>query len=559
MSLFNRRRPTAEEVGELLEGDQFGSANDHPPSISDPITPTFMIVPIDQISTYDRNPRKHENTERGTIKAGILAKGGLDDTLRITRRPGFDLYMLSAGGNTRLECTRELLQETGDEGFSQIKCMFEPYQSESRLLFDHLGENTQRGALSLVDKAVGVRDLQLELQRETGKPLSQRDLVEACRAGGFAHISRTVLIELNYVVDRLLPYIPEALLGGLSGTKAKKIQRLDASFLSFAQHWAARQEGLTEPVTAQRIADACSALFSAVLTEIDQRGGVEIDAFEDKLLNAYAEMIGDSGEEIQRSWKLFAVDRAAVLVQQIAYPEQSATPPSGDSSETLLNAGLLHRPQGNPDSDAVEDIPPSLGNNNQEGDLPPSDGITNSGQPAIDAGRDGNLGDQPPPSESPSSVIDFAAPRRTIFGCAYQISRAMGFEDLIIETEAGFGYVCDVPRSPDQLTDETMRYAWWLLFSLSEVDQHLDQIHHIAPDSNLDAICQRLQSQHGGRQADDFRTTVIQVIDTHLGINADHVKRRQTLTDTFSAPCLDSLIRLITAIRSIKSTPTVHA
>ena len=126
---------------------------------SDPVIDIFMIVDIREIDPYDRNPRKQENAEKENIKARIAAAGRLEDTLVVTRRSGDHKYMLAAGGNMRLYCTRELYDETGEVGFSKIKCLFTPFQSESALLLNHLGENENRGDLVLIDKALAVRDV----------------------------------------------------------------------------------------------------------------------------------------------------------------------------------------------------------------------------------------------------------------------------------------------------------------------------------------------------------------------------------------------------------------
>ena len=61
-----------------------------------------MVLKINQIKPYDRNPRRALNDRYLDIKESIRAQKGLNIPLQVTRRPGESLYMLEAGGNTRL-------------------------------------------------------------------------------------------------------------------------------------------------------------------------------------------------------------------------------------------------------------------------------------------------------------------------------------------------------------------------------------------------------------------------------------------------------------------------
>lgn len=111
-------------------------------------------IPLDEIVSFDNDPRQSPNSEYARIKASIRAQG-LDQPLVVTRRPGADHYVIAAGGNTRLKILRELLQETGESQFAQVTCVIKPWRGESEVMLAHLRENDLRGDLSFIDKARG--------------------------------------------------------------------------------------------------------------------------------------------------------------------------------------------------------------------------------------------------------------------------------------------------------------------------------------------------------------------------------------------------------------------
>ena len=73
----------------------------------------------------------------------------------MTCRPDETGYVLLAGGNTRLRAMLALYQETGDEAFRYLDCLFKPWVGESAVLLSHLRENELRDNLYFIDKARG--------------------------------------------------------------------------------------------------------------------------------------------------------------------------------------------------------------------------------------------------------------------------------------------------------------------------------------------------------------------------------------------------------------------
>ena len=101
-----------------------------PPSDDFSTAPESLTIAIANIQPYERNPRQGRNPEYDRIKDSIRSQG-LDQPLVITRRPGSTDYIVFAGGNTRLLVLKELYEETGEDRFAQVPCVFRLWQRES--------------------------------------------------------------------------------------------------------------------------------------------------------------------------------------------------------------------------------------------------------------------------------------------------------------------------------------------------------------------------------------------------------------------------------------------
>src|SRR5690554_6911645 len=105
-----------------------------------PMVELGIQVTLDKLRAYDRNPRTLRNPKYEEIKESIRAVG-LKNPPVITQRPGDDRYMISDGGNTRLQILQELYEETGDKRFFEFYCIYRPWISEAAALAGHLSEN----------------------------------------------------------------------------------------------------------------------------------------------------------------------------------------------------------------------------------------------------------------------------------------------------------------------------------------------------------------------------------------------------------------------------------
>ncbi|MNH09991.1 Hydroxyacylglutathione hydrolase [compost metagenome] len=98
-----------------------------------PIADTPMVVSLEQLRPYELNPRVVRNPLYDDIKASIRERG-LDQPPSITRRPNEPHFIIRNGGNTRLSILSALWQETREERFFRIHCLFRPWQSEAHAL-----------------------------------------------------------------------------------------------------------------------------------------------------------------------------------------------------------------------------------------------------------------------------------------------------------------------------------------------------------------------------------------------------------------------------------------
>jgi ParB family protein of integrating conjugative element (PFGI_1 class) len=135
-----------------------------------------MLLEVTQIDSYDGNPRQFENEATEDIRTS-LAANGYTDAMVVTRRREGDRFMLAAGSNTTLKVLKELWESTGDEKYRYVNCIFQPFESEARVLAQHLGENLNRGGMKFWEIATGMTDLLALIGRERGKPMSVREQV----------------------------------------------------------------------------------------------------------------------------------------------------------------------------------------------------------------------------------------------------------------------------------------------------------------------------------------------------------------------------------------------
>ncbi|MGF6391479.1 ParB family protein [Pseudomonas plecoglossicida] len=203
--------PTSEDITRQLQQAHFPQNPDRE-VLSVPITDTPMVVSLEQLRPYELNPRVVRNPLYEDIKASIRERG-LDQPPSITRRPNDPHFIIRNGGNTRLSILGELWQETREERFFRIHCLFRPWQSEAHALLGHLAESDLHGQLTFIERALAVAQLQGMLQG-TDASLSQRELSSRLSQGGYP-ISQSHISRMFDTLEYLLPAIPQVLYAGL--------------------------------------------------------------------------------------------------------------------------------------------------------------------------------------------------------------------------------------------------------------------------------------------------------------------------------------------------------
>ncbi len=169
--------------------------------------PGPLLLEVQSIEAWEGNPRLFKNEKYDDIKAAIQAQG-FHDALVVTRRREGDRYLLAAGSNTTLKVLQELFAATGDERYRWVSCVFQAYESDVRLLAQHLGENLNRGDMKFWEIASGMMKLieLMEADRRKAdpgaKPMSQREMTEALASRGL-RADKTSVARWQFAVERL--------------------------------------------------------------------------------------------------------------------------------------------------------------------------------------------------------------------------------------------------------------------------------------------------------------------------------------------------------------------
>ena len=238
------KKLSQEEITDKLHQDHFPRGPELE-RLSDPVIDTPMLVTLEQLRPYEHNPRFIRNPLYDDIKASIRERG-LDQPPPITRRPGETYFIIRNGGNTRLAILGELWQETRDERFFRIHCLFRPWTDELTALLGHLAESDLHGQLTFIERALAVAKLKTMLEPD-GAVLSQRELARRLAAGGYP-ISQSHISRMLDTLEHLLPAIPQTLYAGLGKSQIERLialrsqaertwNRYPTATVEFAEFW----------------------------------------------------------------------------------------------------------------------------------------------------------------------------------------------------------------------------------------------------------------------------------------------------------------------------------
>lgn len=467
-------------------------------AMKEPGTPdaaTTVKLDVRRIKSYERNPRRSENPEYDRIKASIRANG-MDQPLVVTCRPGETDHVVGAGGNTRLHILQALYQETGDERFLWVDCLFKPWREESDVLLAHLRENDLRGGLSFIDKAYAVCEAKELLEEEMGiDSLSQRRLETILRDRGYS-LSHGLISQMGYAVHTLLPVIPLALKSGLGRPQVERIRALDRAARAL---WKKRKLGDDE---------SFDAVFAALCERYD---GPEWDL---ELLRNAIEI--EIAEELELSIQAIRVELDAQLLgREIETPvlendHDSDTPEERASSSNAITAKaksaaeekILGDSRGN-NADKVskgEASPPQRPSLVIAPDPSEEDSEEQPANPI--ESEAGSIVSSITPSQPAST--DLKSLRARAWTLAARLAQRNGISGLVAPLSGkGLGFIIrDVPDSSlaDQLDADTLGQVsmlWWHLAACAEMTvAPLDAV--IATLSDDSILRQALENQDAG-------------------------------------------------------------
>ncbi len=412
-----------------------------------------LLMPLSDLQPYEHNPRHGSNAEYQRIKASIRSQG-LDQPLVVTQRPGDKHYVPLVGGNTRLKVLQELYQETRDERFGTVNCVYRPWTDESHVLLAHLRENELRGNLIFIDKALAVLDLKAILESESReRQITLRRLAKIMTHRGLS-ISHGMISRMVYAAERLLPLIPLALNAGLGRPQVQKIHALENAFLELWQRHALGSE--TE----------CAETFSALCQRYDSPDW-NLQLLRNALENELAEAADVSLHSIRLRLDDLLSGRG--YSQVVVEPLVSVPDPEPEFEPAPQNAVCEREPAGGATPDLGE--PGAVS------------------EPGAECG--------PTPSKSKIKTRnELDSLRLRAFTLAVRVAEHYGLAELIVQLpEQGLGFMLtDIP--PPELRDTLdpsmlaeVSCLWWQLAACAELTaappQHV--IPYLAPDSMLHA------------------------------------------------------------------------
>ncbi|HEY9017640.1 ParB family protein [Thiomicrospira sp.] len=424
----------------------------------DPISRMPMVVSVLDIVAYEKNPRKHTNESYAEIKESIRLKG-LEQPFTITRRPGVDKYTTKAGGNTRLQILQELYSETGDEKFLKVHLVFEPWVSEADTLISHLTENDLRGNLILIDRAQGVREAQTFLEEERGLNLSTRELSAALAEQGYS-IGKTALNTLIYAIDRLYPFMPEALDAGMGKPAVEKIRKFENRC---KEAWTemAKDPALMDTAfeTSLRQADAAEWYFDD-LVKIFIENAAEQTNEKISLVEFYIHRAMNAKKPPTKA-ELEAFNQSQV---------DGAAKPTSESESEVLPIEETNQPT--PEKINIDhDFSESSDEDDETSDVPFASDLD---EEHVDDDSDSNVKTEVE-SELPEERYSLNDLRAKAIDLACSVAKYAHIEDLVIKVDDGFGWIlADIPQHihfPNGFvdTDPDFQKIWSTWFGLFQV------------------------------------------------------------------------------------------
>ena len=450
-------------------------------ALSDPIADTPLLLTLDQLAAYELDPRLTRNPKYDEIKASIRERG-LDSPPTVTRRPGYDKYIIRNGGNTRLAILRELWAETKDERFYRISCLFKPWRNEITALTGHLSENELRGGLTFIEKSLGVEKARELYEQEGEAPLSQSELARRLVADGFP-IPRPHISRMQETLLYLLPAIPNALYGGLGRHQIEKL----TSLRNAAQRlWDQRSANL--PPT-----DDYQSFFHEVLSGFDgPSGSFSIQRVQDELIGRMAEIFNADYDTLALALSDVTHLQALIGIAPSTNADTSSVQTSVEEAPPLRSPSAAKATRKPASTDMLPGSNEAPGAASTQAGTADATASQQAAQPATSTSG----------PDAPSGDMQLRAPdvlRLQSFQLAQSLTGAIGQSDAIVRSNSGAGFILDTDSIPMDAPTPN-RIVLTLLSCIS--DEAAGTSHDVGADTRIDgrALAQLLidGSQDGG-------------------------------------------------------------
>lgn len=303
-----------------------------------------MLLEVTAIDCFDHNPRLFPNEKVEDIEASIRANG-YHDALVVTRRRDGDRFMLAAGSNTTLRVLQELWLSTQDEKYRWVNCIFQPYESETRLLAQHLGENLNRGDMKFWEVAKGMVALLDQIEREnlalapSEKTFGLREQVEELTRRGL-RANKSDIALWRFTTRFLAP------LGATLRTLTNRGVRDHLQPRTNSLRGLAAKFNVSEAVYWQEIVTPTLAAFAAAHEREASDAPIDAAALCDQLEGALAERTGETLATIRQMLSMLKLSPELTLAD-LRTPSPNiiagGMPPTsdfGDASADETPAGL---------------------------------------------------------------------------------------------------------------------------------------------------------------------------------------------------------------------------
>lgn len=185
---------------------------------------TQMWACPDDIDYSSVNPRRSENPNYEDIQASILQGGDLKTPLAISLNPETGRLEIYSGGNTRLKIVKAAWTN-GDERFAEVRCDYQPWESLLQSMANHFTENTARGKMTLIDKALAVWKIKEALEKKCGEAISQRVLLEELSCRGVSVHRKT--LQAYLLAAKFHAHCPLALDAGAGSPFVEGLSKLE--------------------------------------------------------------------------------------------------------------------------------------------------------------------------------------------------------------------------------------------------------------------------------------------------------------------------------------------